>query len=160
MAREDLFATFDRRFWLAAIALTVVALVLLGVPTAVVPNPFFTRMTPTQPLDVVFWLSSSVLMGLTFATFVARPRDAVVDPHGGMGGAPTSLAGIGAFLAIGCPICNKIVVGLLGVSGALTVFAPIQPLIGFTSVVLLGGTLAYRLRQRTRGCPRCATGTA
>lgn len=148
--------TLDRRFWLAAVAGTIVALIVLGVPSAVVPNPFFIRMTPTQPLDVAFWLSSSPLIGMTFATFVAKRADAAVDRHSGAGTAPTSLAGIGAYLAIGCPICNKIVVGLLGVSGALTVFAPIQPLIGASSVVLLAGTLAYRLRERARGCARCA----
>ena len=33
-----------------------------------------------------------------------------------------------AFLAVGCPLCNKVVVLLLGASGALTYFEPIQPL--------------------------------
>lgn len=60
-----------------------------------------------------------------------------------------------AFLAIGCPICNELVVAALGVSGALTVFAPIQPLIGAASVGLLGVTLGWRVRQLTSDCPRC-----
>ncbi|MEX2546256.1 MAG: hypothetical protein WD830_00540 [Chloroflexota bacterium] len=152
-------ATLDRSFWLGAMVGTVIALVVLGVPTAVVPNPFFVRMTPTQPLDVAFWLISSPLIGLTLATYVAKPAQWAVDRHSGAGGAPTSIAGIGAFLAIGCPICNKIVVGLLGVSGALTVFAPLQPAIGVASVALLAVSLAYRLRQRTRDCPRCTSVT-
>ena len=64
--------------------------------------------------------------------------------------APTrvGLASVGAFLAIGCPICNKVVVALLGVSGALSVFAPIQPIIGAASIALLAGSLAWRLRDR------------
>lgn len=153
------FATIDRRFWLVAVLGTLLAVVALGVPTAVIPNPFFTRMTPTGILDVIFLAATSPLMGLTLATFVAKPQQVVEDPHDATGGTRTSLAGIGAFLAIGCPICNKIVVGLLGISGTLTVFAPIQPVIGVASVTLLAGTLAYRLRQRTRGCTRCqATG--
>lgn len=160
VSRAIVSATLDRRFWLAAIVGAIIALVVLGVPTAVLPNPFFVRMTPTQPLDVAFWLISSPLIGLTLATYVAKPPQWAADSHAGPGSAPTSIAGIGAFLAIGCPICNKIVVGLLGVSGALTVFAPLQPAIGLASVVLLAVTLAYRLRQRTRECPRCASAMA
>jgi hypothetical protein len=62
-----------------------------------------------------------------------------------------TIAGFGAFLAIGCPVCNKIALVLLGTSGALTIFAPIQPLIGAASLALLAGTLAWRLRSRARG---------
>lgn len=154
--RSSWLATLDRRFWLAAAAGTVVGLVVLGVPTAVVPNPFFVRMTPTSPWDVAIWLASAPLIGLTLATFVAKPQGVAVDPHGARGGTHTSIAGVGAFLAIGCPICNKVVVGLLGVSGATTIFGPIQPVIGAASVALLGLTLIYRLRQRAFGCPMCA----
>jgi hypothetical protein len=37
----------------------------------------------------------------------------------------------------------------------MTVFAPIQPILGAASIVLLAGTLAWRLRLRARGgaCP-------
>jgi len=63
--------------------------------------------------------------------------------------------GLAAFLAIGCPVCNKVALVLLGTSGALTVWAPLQPLLGIASVALLGATLAWRLRMRARGnaCP-------
>ena len=147
----------DMRFWIAAGAASLLALVVLGVPTAVVPNPFFTRMTPTRELDVVFWLLSSGLAGATIATYVARPPGESHAVESGKAG--TSLAGIGAFLAIGCPVCNKIVIALLGVSGALNVWAPLQPIVGSASVALLGLTLAYRLRLRRRGCHRCVAAT-
>ena len=62
-----------------------------------------------------------------------------------------TVAGLGTFLAIGCPVCNKIALVLLGASGALTVFAPLQPLIGAASLGLLAGTLAWRFRLRARG---------
>jgi hypothetical protein len=52
-------------------------------------------------------------------------------------------------LAVGCPICNKLVVLLLGVSGALTIFEPAQLYLGVVSVVLLAWTL--RLRARAVG---------
>lgn len=115
ISRDTILATLDRRFWLVAVIGTIGALFVLGVPTAVLPNPFFVRMTATQPFDVAVWVASAPLIGLTIATFLAKPLHTTADPHSGAGGAPTSLGGIGIFLAIGCPICNKIVVGLLGV---------------------------------------------
>lgn len=159
-AATGLLATLDRRFWLVSVLATVGSLLLLGVPTAVVPNPFFVRMTPTGALDVAFWLVSSPLMGLTVATYLAKPGSFQADAHAGGGSGRVSLAGIGAFLAIGCPVCNKVVIALLGVSGALSIFAPLQPFIGGTSVAILAVTLAYRLRQRVQGCLRCVPTTA
>lgn len=89
------------------------------------------------------------------ATYV-RPADHALARDGGLGAGRATLGGFGAYLAIGCPICNKVVVALLGVSGALNVFAPLQPVIGAASVALLGAMLAWRLRDRARGCERCA----
>ena len=150
-------ATLDRRFWVAAAAGTLLAALVLGVPSAVIPNPFFIRMTPTEPVNVVVWLASAPLAGLLLATYVSRRGVAARDIHAGAGGGRATLGGAAAYLAIGCPICNKIIVGVLGVSGALNVFAPLQPAIGGASVALLAATLAWRLRMRARGCARCST---
>lgn len=54
--------------------------------------------------------------------------------------------------AIGCPICNKLAVIALGVSGALAYFAPIQPTLGFLSMGLLLYTPRVRLSTE-RSCP-------
>jgi hypothetical protein len=145
----------DQRFWIAAILGTIGAALALGIPTAVIPNQFFARMTPTEPVNLVVWLASSPLMGLLAATYLAKPPARTVDIHAASGGGRMTAGGIAAFLAIGCPICNKVVVAALGVSGALNIFAPLQPLIGAASVVLLAGTLVWRLRMRSRGCERC-----
>ncbi len=155
-----LASTLDRRFWLAAAGGTIAALVVLGIPSAVIPTPLFIRMTPTEPVNVVIWLASAPLAGLLIATYVSKTPLLAADPHGGVGAGRATLGGVAAYLAIGCPICNKVVVAALGVSGALNVFAPLQPLIGALSVATLAGTLAWRLRMRARGCTRCAeTGT-
>ena len=53
------------------------------------------------------------------------------------------------------PICNKPVVLLLGTSGALTFFAPIQLYIGIASVLLLGWTLLLRAKALTDTCFVC-----
>lgn len=125
--------TLDRRFWLVAALATVGSLLLLGVPTAVIPNPFFVRMTPTETFNVIVWLLSAPLVGLLVATYVRPPRHAVGHPGDEAGAGRATLGGVAAYLAIGCPICNKVVVAALGVSGALSIFAPIQPLIGAAS---------------------------
>jgi hypothetical protein len=62
-----------------------------------------------------------------------------------------SLAGLGAFLAIGCPVCNKVALVLLGAGGAMSVYAPIQPWIAAGSLGLFVVTAAWRLRLRARG---------
>ena len=152
--------TLDRRFWLAAAGGTIAALLVLGIPSAVIPNPLFIRMTPTEPVNVAVLLASAPLAGLLLATYASKTRPIAADPHGDVGAGRATLGGVAAYLAIGCPICNKVVVAALGVSGALNVFAPLQPLIGALSVATLAGTLGWRLRMRARGCTRCAeTGT-
>ncbi len=149
-----LIATLDPRFWVAAALGTLASAIVLGVPSAVIPNPFFVRMTPTEPANLFVWLISAPLGGLLIATYIARGAVAR-DQHGEAGAGRITIGGIGAYLAIGCPICNKIIVAVLGVSGALNVFAPLQPLIGALSIALLAGTLAWRLRMRAQGCERC-----
>ena len=158
-ARERLLTTLDRRFWVTALLGTIASAIVLGVPSAVIPNPFFVRMTPTEPVNLVVWLVSAPLAGLLIATYVAG-TGTVQDPHADAGAGKITIGGVGAFLAIGCPICNKIIVAVLGVSGAMTVFAPLQPLLGGVAIALLAGTLSWRLRARARGCERCAPAQA
>src|SRR5262245_47968438 len=135
------------RFWVLAVPPTVLAGLVVGIPTAVVPSPLFTRMTPVRPLDYGFWFVSSVLLGMLGATYLVRRRDDA-------GGAENQAVGGGilSVLAVGCPICNKLVVLALGVSGALTYFAPIQPLLGLASVALLAHALRLRFRQMSGTC--------
>ena len=150
-------STLDGRFWLVTGLATAGSLLLLGVPTAVIPNPFFIRMTPTETFNVAVWLASAPLIGLLVATYVRPPRHAISHRDDETGAGRATLGGVAAYLAIGCPICNKVVVATLGVSGALSIFAPLQPLIGAGSVALLATTLAWRLRSRARRCQRCVS---
>ena len=111
--------------------------IVVGVPTAVIANPWFRRMTPTRPLDIVFLIVTSLLTAALAGTWAYPTACAYTDRRVGLGG-------FLSLLAIGCPVCNKIVVLLLGFSGALTFFAPVQPLLGLASIALL----AYVLRTR------------
>ena len=156
----------DRRFFAWAIAGTLVSLVAFGLIAAIIPNPVFGRQIPPEPFAIAVWLVSAPLMGILGATYTTRAVPAratmgavVLVPAGDLserqGTTIGTVASLGAFLAIGCPVCNKIALVLLGTSGAVTLFAPIQPIIGAASLMLLAGTLAWRFRLRARGgaCP-------
>lgn len=128
------------------IAASVIALVT-AVPTAIIDNPWFTRMTPVYADQYFFWIGTSLLSGALLATYVGGVR---IDgaATGGFGG------GLLGYLAIGCPICNKLIVGLLGVAGAMDYFAPVQPFLGALGLAALAVALALRVRSiRQRTCP-------
>jgi hypothetical protein len=156
-----------------------VALVAFGLVSAIIPNPVFGREIPPEPFAVATWLVSGVLMGLLAGTYLAPPpavgvdlampaaparadRPAAAGASAALPGPPEAEAerrasvlgyagGVAAFLAIGCPVCNKVAVVLLGTSGALTIWAPLQPVLALASLGLLAITLAWRLRLRARG---------
>lgn len=144
---------FDWRSTAVGIAGALVTMIVIGLPTAVIPNGFFTRMTPVRPLDYVFLAATSLLAGVVAATYVVplRPDASIASGDG-----KATAGGLLSFLAIGCPICNKLVVLALGVSGALRFFEPIQPLLGLASIGLLSYTAWYRVRQLRTGCAACA----
>lgn len=146
--------TLDRRFWIVSLAAAAGTLLLLGIPTALIPNPVFGRQIEAEPFAYAVWIASAMLAGPLVATYLA-PAGGAADRHDADGAGRAGLGGLVAFLAIGCPVCNKIVVVALGFSGALNVFGPIQPLLGAASVVVLAATLAWRLRVRGRPCARC-----
>lgn len=146
-------APFTWRGYALGVAAAALAIVVVGVPTAVIPNGFFTRMTPTRPQDYVFLALTALLVGVIAATYAA-PRSGSAPAAGSEEGRLTA-GGLLSFLAVGCPICNKLVVLALGVGGALRYFAPVQPLLGIASLALLGATAWARLRAVRGGCARC-----
>jgi hypothetical protein len=62
------------------------------------------------------------------------------------------LGGLLTYFAVGCPVCNKIALLLLGYAGALEWFAPVQPYLGVLALVLLAWALRERLAGE-RACP-------
>ncbi len=142
---------FGWRGWAVAILGTAAALLLLGTPTDIVPNSWFTRMTPIRPQDYAVWLATGALSGLVLG--------ACVLPSRACGQGRTLSGGFLSFLAIGCPICNKLVVAILGASGALTYFAPAQLYLGLLSIALLAWALALRARALTAASTQRATPT-
>lgn len=129
------------RWRMAALIGTGVALAV-AIPTAVMPNPIFGRA-----VEVTWWsyptvLLTGVLSGLLLATYVREPGQERADRALKMG----TVGGLLSFFAVGCPVCNKLVLIALGASGAMTWFAPLQPILASTSILLLGVSLVLRLR--------------
>jgi MFS family permease len=144
-----------RQFLLAAAAAAAIALVI-GLPTDVIPNPVFGRPVPVTWWSYPTLLLTAVLGGLLAGTYV-RPAaaadasvDASVDAVAEEIDTPTrrgGLAGLLSFFAVGCPVCNKLVIVALGTTGARQWFEPVQPLLAVASIVLLVWALRTRLRS-------------
>lgn len=122
---------------------------MIGLPTDVIPNPVFGRPVPVTWWSYPVLVLTAVLGGLLAATYVrtgAGPDDEVDAPAraGGIGG-------LVSFFAVGCPVCNKVVVLALGTTGARQWFEPVQPLLAVASIVLLAVALRARLRSDA-GC--------
>lgn len=138
-------STFTRRQWVAAAAGALATALVTGLPTDIVPNSFYRRMTPILWWNYPVWAVTALLAGLVLATYVRRA------PSGPVAGASVG-GGVMSFLAVGCPICNKVVIWLIGVSGAFSLFAPLQPVLAVSGLALLSVSLVVRLRQLAR-CP-------
>ncbi len=133
--------------WATASGVSFVAALVIGVPTGVIESPFYTRMTPVLWWNYPVWVVSAALTGLIVASYVDSRSQ---SPGAGTG--RVTAGGLLSVFAVGCPICNKLVVALIGLSGALNFWAPIQPLLGVASLALLGLALRTRLRGE-RACP-------
>lgn len=134
----------DLRFGLAALAAGAAVAVVIGIPTDLLANPWFVRMIPAEPINYVWWIGTSALVGPLIATYLLPGRERF--------GSLTAGSGVLGLLAAGCPICNKVVVALLGVSGALDYFAPIQPVLGALGLLSAGAALYVRLNGARQAC--------
>jgi len=134
--------------------MATVSVLAVGLPTDVIANPVFGRQgTPVEPWAVPVLVITAVLSGLLFATYFQARDNVATDDVVGLD-RPSRFGGLGgvlSFFAVGCPICNKVVVIALGTSGALTWFAPVQPFLGVVAL----GLLAWALRVRLRGEVAC-----
>ena len=135
---------WPRRRWAVAAAWAIGTVLVVGLATAMIPNPVFGRDVPTTWWAWPVLVATAVLGGLLGATYV-RPGDEKVPSSGLVGG-------LLAYLAVGCPVCNKVALLALGYAGALQWFAPVQPVLGVIGLVLL----VWALDRRLRGEIACA----
>ena len=86
-----------------------------------------------------------MLEGILFATHVRSKTTSRASTAQAAG------SGMLSFFAVGCPVCNKLVVLAIGISGALSYWAPVQPFLAAASAAVLG----YAVYRRLRGMRRC-----
>jgi hypothetical protein len=124
-----------RRFGIAGLA-ALLSAVVTGVPTDLIDTPLFGRSIAVTTWAYPVWIATSLLAGLLVATEL-RP------------GRPLTGGGLLALFAVGCPVCNKPALLLLGSAGAVSWFAPLQPALGGLAIVVLAGALVHRLRLQS-----------
>lgn len=147
MMRRNLRGWPARR-WLTAAGVSIATYVVVGIPTVLIPNPWFAREIPVTAWAIPVLAVTALLTGLLVATYVARPAEQ--SPKN-----TARLGGIGAFIsffAVGCPVCNKLVLIALGTSGAMQYFEPIQPYLAAASIGLLLWALYKRVTNED-SCP-------
>ena len=128
------------RDWSRAIGVAIFTWVLLGIPSDIIENPIFGRPIPVRAIDHVILIASAAMTGLVFGLRV--PGEVVEGED-----RPVFAGGLLAFFAVGCPVCNRFVVTLIGTSGALNWFRPLQPILGAAAIGLLWFAIRKRLRD-------------
>ena len=122
---------WNRRRMLAALAGALATALFIGLPTDVVPNPVFGRAVPVTWWSYPVLAVVAVLSGLLLATYVRADGAAGPAAPAGTDRAQRrgAVSGLLSLFAVGCPVCNKVVLLALGASGAMTWFAPFQPVL-------------------------------
>ncbi|MGW0737265.1 hypothetical protein [Streptomyces sp. NPDC002851] len=169
--------------WAVALGAAVLCALLLGLPTAVIPNPVFGRTVPPEWWNYPALAASALLAGLLLATYVRTGRPAAdpeadsdteteaasemasetaskaasemaseTEPEARRSSRLGSAGAVLSFLAVGCPVCNKLVLLALGTSGALSIWAPLQPALAVLSLGLLAVAAVRRLAGEV-ACP-------
>lgn len=134
--------------WLTAAATAAITYLVLGIPTAVIENPIFGRAIDVTPWSVPVLAVTSILAGLLLATYVKTDNYLTEEKSLKVGGIGSLLS----FFAIGCPVCNKLVLIALGTSGAMSYFAPIQPYLALIGIAFL----MYAFRKRVLNESACS----
>lgn len=149
MTSWQLLRAWPARRWSVAVLGAVLSTIALAIPTALIANPIFDRAIEPEWWSWPVTIVTGVLAGLVIATYVGAPsRDFEDDDKGGRAGV---IGGVVSFFAVGCPVCNKLVLIALGTTGAVQWFAPIQPILAIAGVALL----LWALRTRLRGEVKC-----
>ncbi len=135
--------------WFTAIAGALAAFLVIGVPTDVIDNPIFGREIDETPWAMPVLAVTAVLSGLLLGTYVNADSFDRSAKSGTVGG-------VLAYFAVGCPVCNKLVLLALGTTGAVNYFEPVQPYLAAFGII----ALALALRARLVNSSSCAVSGA
>lgn len=134
--------------WLRGVVGGAVTALIVGVPTDILDTDLFSREIPVRWWEYPVFGATVLLTALWFG--IQSP------PRGEERQTKTYTGIMLAVFAVGCPVCNKLVIAVLGVSGALGIWAPIQPILAVVSLALLTTAVAYRWRRRDCSAIGCA----
>jgi hypothetical protein len=132
---------WSKQRWLIAILSSIITGLVIALPTAIIENPIFGRDIAVTSWSIPVLLITSILSGMLFATYIRNESILDEDKSLKLGTA----GALFSFLAVGCPVCNKIALIALGYSGAIKYFAPVQPYLAILGVVVLSYALIKRL---------------
>jgi hypothetical protein len=138
---------WSKKRWAVAVGSSILTGLFISLPTAIIKTPIFGREIETTSWSVPVVIVTSILSGMLFATYIKMEQSIDEDRSLKIGGAGAFFA----FLAVGCPVCNKLALVALGYSGAIQYFAPVQPYLATAGILLL----AYALRKRLIGESLC-----
>ncbi|MEE2032348.1 hypothetical protein [Rhodococcus chondri] len=143
-------ATSRTRTLVRAATAGVITLLMVGVPTDILANPWFGREIPVRWWEYPVLAATAVLTAMWFGIQSSRPTESRAAPAAGV---------LLTVFAVGCPVCNKLVLVTIGASGALGWWAPLQPILAVLSLAMLAGAVLYRWRRRPCG-DSCAPSAA
>jgi hypothetical protein len=134
--------------WIVGVVTAIATGVLISLPTAIIENPVFGRDVVVTSWSIPVVILTAIISGFIVATYIRNDQSVEEERSIKIGGAGAFLS----FLAVGCPVCNKIALVALGYSGALQYFAPLQPFLAVAGL----GLLTYALIKRLRGELMCS----
>jgi predicted ABC-type exoprotein transport system permease subunit len=103
-------------------------LLLFGIPTSLIPNPLFMRMTQTNLLDYFLLISTSLLLGAYLGLYRQKKS------HSSKACKASYAGGAAGFFGFACPICNKLLVMLLGLAGVVMYIEPVRYALGIIGI--------------------------
>jgi len=170
--RHDGVMKLDSRQLAWGLAGGLLYLLFVALTTDMIDNPVFGREIPPTWWSWPSLIVTSVLVGWLTATYIRpkRPSRAAMVSAGMFpdaraavsldlsddGAEPAQKRGlVGAaltYFAVGCPVCNKLVLLVLGWNGAITWFEPFQPVLQLGAIALLIWAIATRVKYKD-SCP-------
>lgn len=111
-----------------------------GTVTALWSNPLFVRMTPSGTAELVLLALGATLIGVF--TAVRRPICSVRRAGAGS---------VAAFLGIACPVCNKLLVLVVGAPLLMSYYEPVRLYVAAAGVLLLATAVIREIVWVRRG---------
>ena len=129
------------KYALIAVALSLAFLIILGIPTALIPSPFFKRMIASTMVDYALLALAAALVGsyISYSLYIKSVR----EDKGDYAAAGGTLAAVFSF---SCPICNILLVALFGSAALLIFFEPYRNYLILLTIALFA--IAFYLKAK------------